>query len=224
MVLSVAFSSDGKRIVSGSNDGTAIVWNVDTGARIRMFAPAGDAKARPEIVCVAFTPDGSKVLSGGTLSLWNVDSGALIRTFGKAVSTCALSPDGRIVLGAQGYGVPQLWDTESGARIRTFAGARISYFNVAFSADGRVFVEGTWEDTIRLWSVEGTLLATFFPLADGWLTLDDSGLFVGQGDVGKQFMIAQGDRTLPIDAFVKANRRETLDLLSAASRKNEKRP
>jgi len=36
-VNSVAFSSDGKRIVSGSDDKLILIWNTDTGAHVSDF-------------------------------------------------------------------------------------------------------------------------------------------------------------------------------------------
>ena len=59
-VYSVAFSPDGKRIVSGSDDKTVRLWDADTGQPIG--APlTGHTDA---VSSVAFSPDGTRIVSG----------------------------------------------------------------------------------------------------------------------------------------------------------------
>ena len=70
----MAFSPDGHRIVSGSDDHTVRLWNADTGQPIG--APlTGHTGA---VNSVAFSPDGQRIVSGSadnTLRLWNADTG-----------------------------------------------------------------------------------------------------------------------------------------------------
>ena len=59
MVISVAFSPDGKRIVSGSGDQTVKVWDADKGQEILTL------KGHTAMVSsVAFSPDGKRIVSG----------------------------------------------------------------------------------------------------------------------------------------------------------------
>src|SRR5262249_45835640 len=70
---SVAFSPDGKTVVSGSIDRTVRLWDVATGQSLRTLQGHTDA-----VESVAFSPDGKTVVSGsrdGTLRLWAVLSG-----------------------------------------------------------------------------------------------------------------------------------------------------
>ena len=69
-VFSVQFSSDGQRVVTASNNGTATLWDGATGEQI------GESIDHPSNVMSAqFSPDGQRVvtaLENGTVQLWNL--------------------------------------------------------------------------------------------------------------------------------------------------------
>ena len=77
-VISVSFSPDGKTLVSGSDDNTIKLWDVETGQEIRTL------KGHDSFVTsVNFSPDGKTLVSGSwdkTIKLWNVETGQEIRT------------------------------------------------------------------------------------------------------------------------------------------------
>jgi len=114
---------------------------------------------------VAFSPDGTKVLTGGdtTARLWNGATGALIRTFTghtSVVQSVAFSPDGTKVLTGSWDKTARLWDAATGECIATFV--HTSFVNsVAFSPDGTKVLTASDDYTPRLWNITGGHICTF---------------------------------------------------------------
>ena len=73
-VNSVAFSPNGKRIVTASDDKTVKLWDAATGAeRLTLKGHKGP------VYCVAFSPDGKRIASASsdkTVKLWDATTGA----------------------------------------------------------------------------------------------------------------------------------------------------
>ena len=162
-VNSVAFSPDGRQILSGSYDRTIKLWDAATGREIRTFT--GHSAA---VWSVGFSPEGTRIVSGSgdyTIKLWDAATGREIRTFtghSGSVYSARFSPEGtRIVSGSYDRTI-KLWEVSTGREIRTLSGHSGSVLSVAFSPDGTRIVSGSGDYTIKLWdTATGREIRTF---------------------------------------------------------------
>jgi WD40 repeat protein/septum formation inhibitor MinC len=158
IVSSVAFSPDGRRIVSGSRDQTLRLWDAQTGQ------PIGEPLRghEREVSSVAFSPDGRRIVSGSddrTLRLWDAQTGQPIgeplRGHEREVSSVAFSPDGRRIVSGSDDQTLRLWDAQTGQPIGEPLRSHEDFItSVAFSPDGRRIVSGSGDQTLRLWDAQ----------------------------------------------------------------------
>ncbi|GIW93017.1 MAG: hypothetical protein KatS3mg110_1058 [Pirellulaceae bacterium] len=116
-VNSCSFSPDGQRIVTGSDDNTAIVWDAQSGQ------PLLTLNGHTEwIRCCAFSPDGRRIVAGswdGTAIVWDAECGQPLLTLeGHTdwVWSCSNSPDGRRIVTASGFKLT-IWDADDGSPV-----------------------------------------------------------------------------------------------------------
>jgi WD40 repeat protein len=165
-VYSLAFSPDGKTLVSGGDDATARVWALSyapdgiladgvtrswlhgqhiSGVRGVGYSPSGG-------LFFSFSSDTSGVQTDNRVNLWDgaTDTLRVTLPLGQGrVNSLAASPRGDL-LALSGLGV-ELWSIEAGAR-RSVLGEGKNFTAAAFSPDGALLA-GAGEDAVYVWDV-----------------------------------------------------------------------
>ena len=167
-VGAAAFSPDGKLILTGSVDpdplnfsgprGQAQLWDAVTGTAIGDPLPH-----RLWVLNVAFSPDGSRFLTGGgpmfggagEARLWQTATRSPIGnvlTYDEPIYAVAFSPDGRTFLAGGRNKLAQLYDADSMRVIRVFVHEN-NVLSAAFSPDGKTLLTGDDQGITTLWKV-----------------------------------------------------------------------
>jgi WD40 repeat protein len=168
-VNAVAFSADGKRMVTGAGNpgdaqGEARVWDVASGR------PLGEPlNRRGPVWAVAFSSDGRKILTAssvlpgckGVAQWWDAATGKPVGPaleHPRPIRAVAISPDGKLVLTGCDDRFARYWDTGSGELVRELKTS--GYVEaVAFSVDGKTILTGSRDSLVRVWDVKtGNLL------------------------------------------------------------------
>jgi WD40 repeat protein len=173
-VWGLSFSPDGALLASSAGDrqasGAIIIWNTRDWSNV-LRLPEESAPT-----CVAFSPDGARLLAGtqrGGVLIVDVHGqrvGLRWESGQQAVNGATWAPDGVQVLTAGSDGTIKVWDAATGELRRTLdtwaadvatppqeaADAQRTQrqiWDVAVSPDGRYVVSGGWGDTTRLWNL-----------------------------------------------------------------------
>ena len=149
------------------------MWDISAGDAIHTISEHED-----DVWAVAFSPDGTKLASGGgdTVSLWDVATAELLQTFRRPIeieipldapeeltgdvptdlpanaTSIVFSPDGKVLVSGSYDRTIRLWDIATGEQLRTLEGHTYSITSVAVSPNGTTIASGSFDGTVILWA------------------------------------------------------------------------
>ena len=155
-VYAVAFSPDGKTVVTGCADNAARLWDVEA-SQVR--GPL--LRHKGQVLAVAYSRDGTMVLTGSadkTALLWDAKTGKLLHTLTghkRRILAVAFSHDSKTVVTGSVDRTARLWDVETGEFKGESKGELKGHGSwvsaVAFSHDSTTVLTGSYDMTARLW-------------------------------------------------------------------------
>jgi eukaryotic-like serine/threonine-protein kinase len=151
-VRSAAFSPDGRRVVTASQDKTARIWDAGTGSEVAQLQGHTD-----RVGGAAFSPDGRRIVTASadrTVRIWDTDTGRetlVLRGHTDRVRTAAFSADGRRLVTASSDKTARVWDATTGRETLRLLGHTDRLTVAGFSPDGKRIVTGSFDKTARIW-------------------------------------------------------------------------
>jgi WD40 repeat protein len=141
-----AFSPDGRRVVTASQDSTAQVWDAITGQ------PVTPPLVHPDVVWDAsFSPDGHRVITiSSDARLWDASTGQLLLKY-PGGHFASFSPDGRRVVTRGVRSTVRVCDATTGQTVTPLLPHGNWVMLASFSPDGRRVVTADLDGTVRLW-------------------------------------------------------------------------
>jgi WD40 repeat protein len=143
----VAYSPDGKKIGTASDDMTVRLWAAEQGSQIRCLPG----------ISFSFSPNGSSVATvgpGSALSVWDLESGRAIKRWnGQAHAPDALSfsPDGH-TLASKSWMDPDcyLWNVDTGQKVGRLPDHATGFCLLSYCSSGKLILTAT-PGSVRLW-------------------------------------------------------------------------
>jgi WD40 repeat protein/predicted Ser/Thr protein kinase len=156
-VNDVAFSPDGRWVLTASSDHTARVWDAASGAA-RFDTPL---QHNSFVLRASFSPDGSRIVTASddtTAAIWDAATGRRLATLEghKAVVRDArFSPDGSQVVTAGGDATARIWDAATGKPLlRAPLSHDKSVVHALFHPDGKRILTASEDASARIWQLE----------------------------------------------------------------------
>ncbi len=192
-VRAVAFSRDGKLLVSGAKDNMIFIWDLAGNQPGRRLAGHSDL-----VYSVAFSSDGKRVASAGfdqKVMVWDVASGQLVKTLpgtNRMMAAIFSSDDALLATTGDSDGNVTIWDTSSWQVVRRWTPGNGQVTTIAFSPDDKLIASAGADRAVRVWDTATATLVRDYTGHTGTIWA------VGFSPDGKWIASASGDATVKI--------------------------
>ena len=179
-ITALAFSPDGKKLVSGTMGGKVQMWDVETGVELAPFlagqnmdeaAKRNPAKMRvtvsyqDPITTLTLSSDGTLLAVGSQqkIRLLGSSKQPRLKDVPHSTQSLAFSPDDTVLVAGLRNGEIELLDMTTGEKITTLNGHTATVGTLVFSPDGKTLVSTGQDGTILVWDWEKAIKGTPIP-------------------------------------------------------------
>ncbi|EPQ64814.1 Bgt-1678 [Blumeria graminis f. sp. tritici] len=152
----LTYTPDGQKIITAADDGKVKIWDVKTGFCIVTFTEHSSGVTACELAkkgSVLFTSS-----LDGSIRAWDLVRYRNFRTFTAPTrlpfSCLAVDPSGEVVCAGsiESFDI-HIWSVQNGQLLDRLAGHEGPVSSLKFSPNGGLVVSGSWDHSVRLWSV-----------------------------------------------------------------------
>jgi periodic tryptophan protein 2 len=155
---SLVYSPDGSKIITTADDGKIKVWDVKSGFCIVTFTEHTSG-----VTACEFAKRGNVLFTSsldGSIRAWDLVRYRNFRTFTAptrlSFSSLAVDPSGEVVCaGSLDSFDIHIWSVQTGQLLDQLSGHEGPVSTLAFAPNGGVVVSGSWDHTVRIWSIFG---------------------------------------------------------------------
>ena len=154
-VSSASYSPDGRHVVTSSKDGTAIIWDAETGAQECVLRGH-----EAWVNSASYSSDGRHIVTSSwdyMAIIWKTETGErelVLLGHDGVVTSASYSPDGRHVVTSSWDSMAIIWEAETGAQECVLRGHDGSVASASYSPDGRHVVTSSCDGTAIIWNAE----------------------------------------------------------------------
>lgn len=152
----IAYSPDGQRIITAADDGKIKVWDVNSGFCVVTFTEHMGA-----VTACEFAKRGNVLFTSsldGSVRAWDLIRYRNFRTFTAPskiqFTSLAVDPSGEVICaGSLDSFDIHIWSVQTGQLLDRLTGHEGPVMTLAFSPDGSTLISGSWDRTVRVWSI-----------------------------------------------------------------------
>jgi periodic tryptophan protein 2 len=152
----IAYSPDGQRIITAADDGKIKVWDVNSGFCVVTFTEHISG-----VTACEFAKRGNVLFTAsldGSVRAWDLIRYRNFRTFTApsrlSFSSLAVDPSGEVICAGSidSFDI-HIWSVQTGQLLDRLSGHEGPVSSLAFAPDGGMLISGSWDHTVRLWSI-----------------------------------------------------------------------